>query len=52
MLRYEPHPSISSVNTIIYGRKEFKSILGITSLVSLKGPYITGLHLSFFAIYC
>lgn len=32
--------------------KKIKSILGIKSLVFLKGPYITGLHLSFFAIYC
>jgi len=33
------------------GEKKTKSILGIKSLVCLKGPYITGLHFSFFAIY-
>lgn len=36
---------------LFMGEKKTKSILGIKSLVSLKGPYITGLHFSFFAIY-
>ena len=36
---------------LFMGEKKIKSILGIKSLVCLKGPYITGLHLSFFAIY-